>query len=89
MKPCDYAVSREIPSLRILTWRVDRFIPGVLPHHGDLQQPNCTAEGRRGCAAPPPPPKCHEVPVCRGLWSSGSFFDVNGLGRFKIANVNT
>ena len=24
---CDYAVSREIPSLRILTWRVDRFIP--------------------------------------------------------------
>jgi len=27
MKTCDYAELLEIPSLRILTWRVDRFIP--------------------------------------------------------------
>jgi len=30
-----------------------------------------------------------KCPVCRGLWSSGSFFHVNGFGRLKIANLNT
>ena len=27
--------------------------------------------------------------ICRELSSSRSFFHVNGLGRFEIANVNT